>query len=434
VDTDELAPEASMNLPDPQTAHEFGQGKIGIEQGPGAKLRVHGPELEMALAFETESFALIFRAQHAAIVTDLALACSDPGSGDAFLWLGTDRSSLWLLCVTRHDSLWEGQAIERPYVDFLDVRTAPSAIREFRRRPNREQAKRVLEFLRDKTQGLGLSRTFPLFTEAEAVIAGQERRLTVKLEPGCEWFVLVPIEYLATSRLNRPVAWHVEWIATAKTFVRNLQERNQIANEISDLPIFLRHAVVILNTYRIAGFDERLIRATERVSTLLSLLKNVNVQIGGQIESFSLRAFLNPTATEIGAILHDPSTWFVLADFHVENGTWQLGDEHGEFPVKSLASDSLRHVRLLRIFHCNSMLDHAGGTGFQDSIVSVLLRAGAMRVEGSPFVENYIVFLRQLVRFIVNHPSLRVVLLGQSMAQEADLDRLFNEIHIAVNN
>jgi len=399
---------------------------VSLDLHAGGHLRLQTASSEILLAFESPASRNWFVEAHISRLMDLTAVCDDAGSGDAFLWLLADVEHLWLLNVARRNNKWAGVVLKRKRINLADSVT----MKAFMRRPTDENARNVIYLLVDMESGLELPKSLPLFAELATWARSTPPRLTIKLEPGCEWFLFVPLDHVSVDGRANEVSWAVEWVVTAKSLTRNHLERKQMVHELSELRTLLRHTVLVINTY--PHFEERWLEATGRVRALLRYLCDVEIQVGREFETHSLRVLVNPAAAEIEQMLRDPNTWYVFAAFHVESGVWQLGGDGGRFPLDQFEKGSLAHIRLMRVYHCNSLFDPANPMAIHDSIAGVLLRAGAARAEGSAFVENFPAFLRAVVGFVAEHPSLRLVLEQQLACEGSDLSQLLSQIEISI--
>jgi hypothetical protein len=386
---------------------------------------VDGP-IELALEFESASARESFLSTNGALLHDMAMTAADPRCDDALLHVALQGSLLWLACIRRLDGKWRGQIIARELERSTDPTSPPLAVKNFLAGPREKQSRKVIHFLKDGEAGLGLPESFPLFLEADLAAAGHERRAVIKVDRSASWFLFIPIEQLAIAQVNRPVAWFVEWVATDKSFQTVLAERVELHRGLQDAECLLRHTVVILNTYEKADFTAEILELTDRAENLLGLLADVPFQIDGGEEELTLRVLRNPGLEELEAALRDPRTRFLLADFHTEEGVWHLGGGKGSFDLNRFEPGSLSHIQLFQVYHCHSMRNPSADC-FHGSAVERLLRAGARRVEGSPFIENYVSYLERLVSFVSGHPALNFVMKLQAAVQGLDLARLLEK-------
>ena len=223
----------------------------------------------------------------------------------------------------------------------------------------------------------------------------------------------------------------IEWVITdEKTLIQNLYERLTIQNELKKLKNFLKHSVIILNVDK--KFDqekdisEKSREGTAIVRQILSLLQDVSVE--GKI--LSIRWHLNPTEDILISELLNPDTRYFFADFHTEKGEWKIPggkDNSGARIFKKLKKNTLSHIRLMRIFHCDSAA-RVDTFEAKPSIVSLLLEAGALRVEGGIGGEDYIEYLCSLLYILHRDENLKLVLAGKCHETGTDFNVLIEGI------
>lgn len=400
------------------------------------EMRLHWPGITFVVHFESAALAGEFERAHFTDLLDLTLACVHDDSGHGILWAAANDSRLWLLSGARRGDHWQAFVIARHPANLLREEPAADRLRKFLKCPVLGYARPVLELLEDETIGLGLPRMLPLF-EAISTQMGARPRLTVKLSANCEWLLLFPLEFMSAQSSQFQAAWDIEWIATAKSCTRNVRERQRISAELADLPTLLAHTAIILNPdyphFRQEHGYARWSQITEHVLSMLSFLQAVDIQVGSAYQRHCLRVLISPDAQTVERVLRDSNTWYVIANFHVENGRWMVG-EQVPFTLDRFAPGSLAHLRLLRIYHCHSMFVTGDHPELWQSVVGTLLRAGAMRVEGSAFYESYSAFLRQLVRLLTSEHGLRPIVDWQCYAAGIDWAKLLKELAIALGD
>ena len=284
-----------------------------------------------------------------------------------------------------------------------------------------------------------------LLSDTEAVPVGI---LTVKVDMRSRWFIRFPLSVfnqLGTGALRRHRG--VEWIVTQKTFVEHYLERDQIRRELGDLRSFMSNTVIILNTYHEYDSDVGCSVATETLVEILGLLRNID--LGDANQRFTLRWHLNPSAAEVQSILRDPSTTYFFADFEASTGHWESGEgpclawNRTEPEIAARESiaidpdvDDLSHIRLMRVFHCNSIFDPYidRAPAHEDTIVSKLLRAGAWRVEGGMTKELYIDYLESLAVLMLKNKAFEFVLRCQALDAKIDLGKRAERLWSALNS
>lgn len=281
-----------------------------------------------------------------------------------------------------------------------------------------------------------------LFREIETAT---QPRLVVKVDSSSLWFLQFPLNTFLQLGIGSFVRYRdVEWITTSKSFFQHGLQYRQISDDLRDLKSFISGSVIVINTYREHEYDERCRLATDALVAVLRLLQDVHVG-----ERVSLRWYLNPSAEVVRRLLLDPSTRYFFADFEASKGIWESGEgacaawnasEAGEAmraPVDlGFADGDLSHLRLMRVFHCNSVFDpfRANAPAGAHTLVGTLLKAGAWRVEGGMTKELYLDYLESIARLIVDDEAFAFVLRWQASQAGVDLrgmtDALSNALQI----
>lgn len=363
-----------------------------------------------------------------------------------FIWVEpSDNEKVWILGMVWNNNIrqWEGMLAERNRIANLD--------RDFWTNNTKgdisytkQCARRLFNLLKDE-EGLELSDSFPFCSDG--LISTQSkhsRRLTIKVNPSELWFLLFPVDYFCRfdGYGSFQLYKEVEWILTPKkSFIQNSRERLLIQNELQNVKNFLKHSVVILNTYphfeNDPSLKEKCCRGTNLVKDTLSLLQDVDID--GEV--LSLRWYLNPTKDKIYSELLNPNTRYFFADFHVKDGKWQTGVgkiaswenttisenlEQFEVEINFLEKESLSHIRLMRTFHCYSVAI-ADALNIHPTIAPKLLSIGALRVEGSIMEENYLDYLCSLINLFFHSQGLRPIIMGKCFEKGIDFNSILKE-------
>ncbi|MFX0198577.1 MAG: hypothetical protein ACFFCW_20850 [Candidatus Hodarchaeota archaeon] len=340
-----------------------------------------------------------------------------------FLWIEPSSNlKVWIIGIVWDSDkrYWNGMLAQCKRLTNLDVDFWLIATGQKKRKL---AARRLFNSLTEK-EGLSLPNNFPFCSYNLTSSKPRCRQLTIKINPSELWFLSFPIDHFCRFKYGGFSPYkEVEWIITAdKTFVQNIYERIQIRNELRDIRNFLKHSVIILNTYQF--FDKEPIvkekwrEGTELVKEILSLFQDIKVDE----EILSLRWHLNPGKGKVSSELLDSKTWYFFGDFHTENGKWQCGkDEWMSFD--SFQKGTLYHIRLMRVFHCHS-IGKIDVCGIHPSVVPSLLSAGAMRAEGSIMEENYLDYLCSLLSLSIQTQGLRPVLLGKCLEKKIDFNNI----------
>jgi hypothetical protein len=269
--------------------------------------------------------------------------------------------------------------------------------------------------------------------------------LVVKVDPRSRWLLRFPLttfHHLGFAGFAKYRG--VEWITSEKSFSTHGLERAEIRQELCDVETVLTRTVVLINTYREHSRDAKCASGTEAMVAILSLFRDVAVGAA----SHSLRWYLNPSAEKVREILLDQRTAYVFADFEASAGFWESGEgteaswDRAEGAAATRAPiefgfdpHSLRHVRLMRLFHCNSIF-----TPFSDqppasdsTLVGQLLRAGAWRVEGGMTKELYTHYLKALAMLLLENEALRFLIRCQAIRFAIDVDTQIEQLNSALS-
>lgn len=274
------------------------------------------------------------------------------------------------------------------------------------------------------------------------VSASEDRpngKLVVRLDAESRWFLKFPLSAFQQLGIGFLARFRgVEWLVSGKTYVEHYRQRAALRAELSDLERFLSGSVIFLNFY--AGFAafEECVRATAAVIPLLRLLSSL--RIGDGTRRLNLRWFCNPSAQTVRELLLASTTHYVFANFEASTGKWQTSDGPAtswdrpdepcpgfiEWLDPNTEHFDLRHVRLLRVFHCNSVFDpfscnEPSGDG---TIVKALLEAGAWRVEGGMTKETYLDFLSCLASMLAGGEALLLLLQLKALENGVDWERI----------
>lgn len=360
------------------------------------------------------------------------------GGKEDFIWVEpSDNEKVWILGMVWNNNIrqWEGILVERNRIADLD-RDFWRRNTEGNRNYTKQFARKLFNLLKDE-EGLALSDSFTFCSDR--LISTQSkhsRRLTIKVNPSELWFLLFPIDHFC--RFDGYGCFQlykeVEWILTLKkSFIQNIYERLQIQKELQNVEYFLKHSVIILNTYysyweKRGGktLVEKCEVGTNLVSKIFNLLQNVEFNTG---ESLSLRWYLNPTKDEIQKELLEQNTWYLFANFHVdENRKWQIEEGKSEFEIDFLKKGALSHIRIMRIFHCKSVAI-ADALNIRPTIAPKLLAAGALKVEGSISDEDYLDHLRSLLYLSCHSQGLNPILMGKCLEEGIDFNNTMKEVN-----
>jgi len=271
-----------------------------------------------------------------------------------------------------------------------------------------------------------------------------KHRLLVKVDPGELWFLRLPLGMYCHFELGQFCNYGaVQWIVSDRTVSQVVSVSQSTETALNNVSDFLAGAHVLLNTYEF--HLNRFPELRESTDLLLDVMKAfLDVQIGSG--RYSLKWTLNPDASLLESILLSPETRFVFANFESDGGVWELGDGRHECwnsgtqgcphpaltPQEKLSlghlQGRLEHIRLLRVFHCNSIANPfspnqpaAAGT-----LARQLLLTGAWFVEGSITKERYVDHICTLLAVLLGRRDLRAILRMKTRAGKCDLPDMTN--------
>lgn len=372
---------------------------------------------------------------HLGKLLDIAVTLLVYSSGeDVFCLQPLDKNKVWLFAATGNELSYDAMILTRNARDLLDLRTFyHEGFGAFHTQPDDDSARRLYQYLL-APHGLDLPSEFPIFRKVESVV---NRHLTVKVGAGAEWMLLFPLNYFASrAHFGRLSDYeHVEWIVTPKSLLRNCRERRAIHSELSDIHTIVSRSCFIFNEYPHFGKqalapDYQELRAL--VEKVLSLLEDVSVvNKEGAMESLSIRWRKNPPPDEVARLFRDETIQYFFADFHVERGRWQIPSSDGstkDFDLSQFKRGDLAHIRLMRVFHCNSVFDPYELREIDSSIVKRLLDLGASRVEGSTQREEYTDFLKSVLKTLAGADGLKPIVLGKSFEREINVENLGSQL------
>ena len=407
--------------------------RISCSSTDPSRIVVEFPSFCITLQFEHLSFFQEFLGQCLSRFIDLIVAYSLGNVSEDLLWVEErDEKSVWIGGLVNQPHIASGMIVVRNrIVDLgLDYYIDPSSDKH-------AHAKKLFKFLRDAGMGLGLPERFPVVSKPKMADAKTNSHLCVKIHPSEIWFLAFPLEHFCQYNLGGFTSYrNVEWILSKKSFSRNAFERTLIHNELQNVKEFFKHSLILVNTYSHFHSDPKQSALTTRgirlLSQILKLLQDVEFFIGEDLQTLSIRWFLNPPKEKVEEILHDQEVYYLFADFHTEEGKWVVeGPEQAgiqnSIPLSCLQNGALEHFRLMRVFHCHSARDPYD-TISTPSIINQLLEAGAIRVEGSIMKERFVDYVCSLL-FTMNHQyGLRPILKAKCIEKSMNFNTLETEI------
>ena len=223
-------------------------------------------------------------------------------------------------------------------------------------------------------------------------------------------------------------------------------ERLNLRRDFTFLPNILNHSVVIINTYNhhLNHSDNTIKEDCEEGTGLLIKILSLLQDIWINDRPYSMRWYLNPSKQEIFQEFSNPNTRYVFCDFHVTDGKWQFGqgenlsytgsDDNGEDYnyencdiVDELTHTPLKHIKLLRAYHCGSIHDpyeFNQPPADHSTIVRKYLNAGVQRVEGCLTKDSYFSFLCTTLKFFLDSQGLRFPIYGKMLNNPGEFDNL----------
>jgi hypothetical protein len=325
---------------------------------------------------------------------------------------------VWVCLIRGADDRWTATAVEssRPLIDTSYAL------------PNTgEQAQYIAVSYQAFKEFLKTDLFFLEITQTKAQL------LRVKVEPRELWFLRFPLGVFA--KLSLPGFAHYsgcQWITSDRSISEIAQIQQTTETEIADTTLFFSGARFILNTYRMHSE----LRDAKWLDSALSLSLEIfrplrEVNVGGK--ALTLQWILNPDGALLSEILETPQTRFVFAAFDARSGVWQLGDgphqcyipcAHAEassapafFDLERL-QNRLNHIRLFRVFHCNSIYDPFRNTddpASRRTLAHKLLATEAYFVEGSVTAEPAAYYFCDLFQLLLTRSDLRTILWAKSL-------------------
>lgn len=266
--------------------------------------------------------------------------------------------------------------------------------------------------------------------------------LRVKVHPEEHWFARFPLGVFAKFHFAGFESYVAcQWIVTERTISQIAANQTKTECEIADTKSFLEGTYILINTYQR--------HANTGDAPFIENGFDLLMQLLGQLQSitldnhlFSLRWTMNPTRDQLNSIILSESTKFLFADFEAAGGFWSLGDgQHrchttcnhhlsgsdlGEFDLHSLRG-RLAHIRLMRVFHCNSLYDPYRPNrqpADDGTIAAALLATNAFFVECSPTAEPIIDFICVMLGLLLGRADLRTILFAKSLSNGYDFSNL----------
>jgi hypothetical protein len=416
------------------------EGKIEIQFRNERKCLIHYESLRIeACAYESADWNR-FMDSYLVQLIDLVVAGALFSEEQDILWIEPGSAGkVWVLYLVQSGvDKWLGHLVEIARPKIVDTSYALLG--------TGQQSEDLKSAFADFNSWLPAQ----FFQRAE--LAPDKRLLTIKVNPSELWFLRFPISAFCQLQYEGFESyWDVEWIVTDKGFIQTTGERLRLREEISDPLTFFEHAIVVVNTYSEHQRVESCTQATELVLEILSIFENLDFQT----HSVSLRWYLNPSAPELNLLLLDNDTFYFFGDFEASNGLWQVGEGqalawHGankpqpsrnstesgsQYFWPEYGNNILSHIRLMRVFHCNSIFDpfqvslDERDPADHHTIVRRFLDAGVQRVEGGMTAESYFDYLCSLIDMLCRPEQFKLTLKLKCLERDFDCRVLYERIN-----
>jgi hypothetical protein len=336
---------------------------------------------------------------------------------------------IWLCAIRRSGVAWRVDAVEIPRPHSVDTGFAL---------PELEPGEQEQHLLASYQSFRDLFVPWAQYADPQAASAV----LRVKVDPNELWFLRFPLGLFVQMKFDGFRQYSgCQWIVTHRSISSTVAAQQAAEREMADTRGFLNGAHIIINTYAAHENAQDAIEIARGVELVLDILKQfASIRFGD--ETATLRWTLNPPPDALAAILRSPETHFLFADFEAADGTWHIGDgphyccqpchhppRHQGESTFGLGPfrDGLAHIRLVRIYHCNSIYNPfrpALPPAAENTLAGQLLATGALFVEGSGSAETALDFICELLNLFLGRSDLKTILWARSVAGLCDLDTL----------
>jgi hypothetical protein len=372
-----------------------------------------------------------------------------------FLWITpAEQGRVWVFALLRQGSAdhWYGQVVLAnsmenwltpfgPFDSFITTNRDSAIIGMRDSQLLAETVEQLNESATDLLNhlgcdGMGLPTDFPFLAEPEEPV--KNLGMVIKLHPECLWFLCFPMDYF-TFMPGVPGCFgrkRPEWIATAKPLSVHLDQKTSILKGLDAESGIL----IILNDNYPHFFDEGIkIDSPQLIKRGAEVIRKImgccaadccgDEQIVLDVPYPGLFSWTcNPSHQKLSDLLVDKRFKYVFADFHTKCGKWCLTEDVNDlFDVsKEFTEGQLSHLRLMRIFHCQSLKGRKD-LGMGATLVQGLLRAGAWRVEGSFLKEDVLQFMIFLLNILTKELAMQVSLNCMVKLGPTEAGRLYDE-------
>jgi hypothetical protein len=267
--------------------------------------------------------------------------------------------------------------------------------------------------------------------------------LRIKVDRLELWFLRFPLDMFVKLKLAGFAGYvGCQWIVSDRSISATAAMQASTEREMADSRTFLKGSHFVINTYAAQQNASSAATARLGVDLLIEILEQFgSVRFGEEL--IALKWTINPAPETLMEILLSSETRFLFADFEAAGNDWQTGDGPHRcwnaclHPVRYIGDrrigiESLRgrldHVRLLRVFHCNSIYDPSR-PGMEPvdhtTIAGRLLASKAFLVEGSFTPETVPDFVFGMIRLLLQRSDLRTILRARSRIGLSDDAALF---------
>jgi hypothetical protein len=359
------------------------------------------------------------------VIVSKTLVCD---AADLLLARSSTTRHIWLMSITWDGSVWSCNAV--------DLEASATVSTSYALSDPDEQ-------LRD----LAANHRYFMALAGDVLFGGAARRnervvLRIKVDRQNLWILRFAFGAFAKFQLRGFDAYKAcQLIVTGRAVSEVATRQTEVEFELANIRTFLEGSYIVLNTYKShtnAGTHEVAKAALALLIEVFDNLQNLRFPSG----TLSLNWTMNPSATQLRTILLSPRTRFLFGDFEAAGGVWSLGDgEHrcsaacGHSVKRDLASvfdlsglrGRLSHIRLMRVFHCNSLFDpyRAGVEPADDAtLAAALLATGAYFVEGSLTEESVVDCLCTILTLVLGRADVQAIMFAKSLAGECDVSSL----------
>jgi len=323
----------------------------------------------------------------------LVKRCNSFGYKEDYLWIMKQGQAYFFLSIINSpQQLFQQVYIAKSRPIDLSIHLNTSYRYETPNTPEHQRSVAKLFRFVGSDNGLALDIRFPLLCKLDGTTTG--RSLVIDYSAADEYIQLVPYSYFSHYKLGAFSSYtRMEYISSPIDFFTHALQWEEIERKGGNAVTFIQHTLIIINIYPHFEMERpEMLEARESLDQLKKV-KALLSDIQAGDDDISLRLCINPPRDYILKEFSSKDTWFLLACFHTENGLWQMPDGNSQGFFDEVLSLELKHILLMRIFHCESLISKGG----RKSIVEELRSKGINRVEGSIAIEDVRVYLECLL-------------------------------------